>query len=174
MTRFLHKTDNRGLTLVELLSVMVVITILAAVAMPMYKVSVKRAKEYELKRSLRDMRDAIDQYKRWVDNGWISKITESGYPPSLDVLVEGVEVANRAVAASATTGYRWNPTGQLPPKIKFLRKIPVDPMTGNADWGQKGNEDVATGSIIGSNKDVFDVYSKSDGEALDGTYYKDW
>jgi general secretion pathway protein G len=171
MIRILTKPDNRGVTLVELLSVMVVISILAAVAMPMYKVSVKRAKEYELKRDLRQMRDAIDEYKRWVDNGWINKVTDSGYPPTLDVLVEGVSISNRAVGAGQTL---WNPPGQLPPKMKFLRKIPVDPMTGKAEWGQKGNEDAATGAMISSNKDVFDVYSKSDGEALDGTYYRDW
>jgi len=82
-----------------------------------------------------------------------------------------VEIANKAIAPGTT---RWNPPGQLPNKMKFLRKIPADPMTGKAEWGRKANEDVATGSSIGSDKDVFDVYSKSDGEALDGTYYKDW
>lgn len=163
--------DKRGVTLVELVVVMVVISVLAAVAMPMYKVSVKRAKEYELKRALMQTRDAIDEYKRWVDNGWISKETDSGYPPSLAVLVEGVNIANTAVAPGQV---KWNPQGKLPTTMKFLRGIPVDPMTGTADWGTRSNADVATGSSFSSGADVFDVYSLSDGQAIDGTMYGDW
>jgi len=164
-------TDRKGVTLVELIVVMVVMTVLASIAMPMIKVSVKRAKEYELRYDLRHLRDAIDEYKRWVDNGWITKVTNSGYPPSLEILVEGAPVANRAVAAGTT---RMSPPGTLPEKMKFLRKIPVDPMTGKAEWGMKSNEDVATGSSIASGADVFDVYSLSEDTALDGTLYSEW
>lgn len=171
MGRFFTVNGNRGVTLVELVVVMVVMSVLAAVALPTYKLSVKRAKEYELKRDLMQMRDAIDEYKRWVDNGWISKETDSGYPPSLDVLVEGVDIANKAVAPNQV---KWNPPGKLPSKMKFLRKIPVDPMTGSADWGTKSNSDVASDSSISGGGDVFDVYSLSDGQAIDGTMYADW
>lgn len=163
--------DNKGITLVELLVVMVVMSILASVAMPMLRVSVKRAKELELKRDLMSMRDAIDEYKRFVDNGWISKETDSGYPKTLDMLVEGVPVSNRAVAPGQTD---WNPPGQLPQKVRFLRKVPVDPMTGDKDWVLLSNEDVAGESLISSGTDVYDVRSKSDGTALDGTAYSEW
>lgn len=163
--------DNKGITLVELLVVMVVMSILASVAMPMLRVSVKRAKELELKRDLMSMRDAIDEYKRFVDNGWISKETDSGYPKTLDMLVEGVPVASRAVAPGQTG---WNPPGQLPEKMRFLRKIPVDPMTGDKDWVLLSNEDVAGESLISSGTDVYDVRSKSEGTALDGTAYSEW
>jgi len=171
MRRFWAAGDDRGVTLVELVVVMVVMSVLAAVAMPMYKLSVKRAKEYELKRDLMQMRDAIDEYKRWVDNGWISKETDSGYPHSLEILVEGVDIANYAVVPGQV---KWSPAGKLPSKMKFMRKIPVDPMTGYAEWGTKSNADVATGSSFSSGADVFDVYSLSDGQAIDGTMYADW
>lgn len=163
--------DVRGVTLVELLIVMVVISILASVVTPMLRISVKRAKEYELKRDLMTMRDAIDEYKRFVDNGWVAKDTESGYPKSLDMLVEGVELKTRTVQPGQTD---WNPPGQLPQKYKFLRRIPVDPMTGAGEWKYLSNEDVAGESLIESGADVYDVRSLSEGTALDGTRYSEW
>lgn len=163
--------DDKGVTLVELIVVMVVISILASVAMPMYRLSVKRAKEYELKRDLRMMRDAIDDYKRFVDNGWIRKETDSGYPRDMEILVDGVEITNRAVAPQQTN---WNPPGQLPEKYKFLRKIPVDPMTGSEDWDMISNADAASDGGFSLGSDVFDVRSKSEDTALDGTKYNEW
>lgn len=158
------------MTFVELVVVMAVLSILAGVVMPMLRVTVKRAKETELRRDLREMRDAIDRYKKFVDDGAITKEAGStGYPKTLETLTEAVDIAN-TLAVQPEAGEAQT---QLPTKMRFLRKIPVDPMTGTAEWGLRSNEDDPDSTVWGG-QDVFDVYSKSDGTALDGTNYSDW
>ena len=154
--------SSAGFTFVELLVVAAILATLAAVALPLVQVTAQRTREVELRRNLREMRDAIDRFKDAVDSGAIPqtelKPNNEGYPPDLETLVEGVEVANDA-------------TGR---KLRFgLRRIPIDPMTNSADWGLRSYQDKPDATSWGR-QNVFDVYSKSDGEALDGTKYKDW
>lgn len=168
MLRLLH--TKKGLTFVEMVVVMAVLSILASVAMPMLRVSVKRAKEVELRRDLREMRDAIDRYKKLTESGAIPKEAGStGYPPTLETLTNQIQISN-TLAVAPQPGQAQ---AQLPTKLRLLRKVPVDPMTGTAEWGMRSNEDDPDSGIWGG-QDVFDVYSLSDGTALDGTYYKDW
>ncbi|MCL4811014.1 MAG: type II secretion system GspH family protein [Vicinamibacteraceae bacterium] len=157
-----HRTSGAaGYTFVEVLVVAVILLILASAAMPLARVGIQRQKEVELRRALREMRTAIDRYKDAVDLGMIAATDvrpgSEGYPPSLEILVEGVSVANDA-------------SGR---KLKFLRRIPIDPMTNSTEWGLRAYEDAPdTRSWGGQN--VYDVYSRSEGEALDGTRYRDW
>ena len=150
-----------GFTFVELVVVSAILLILASAVLPLAKVTIQRAREVELRRNLREMRTAIDKYKDSVDAGLIGgpdvKQGSEGYPPDLDTLVEGVRVANDA-------------SGR---KLKFLRRIPVDPMTKSTEWGLRSYQDQADSSSWGG-QNVFDVYTKSEGTALDGTKYKDW
>jgi general secretion pathway protein G len=150
-----------GFTFIELLVVTTLLLILASAVMPLAKVTMQRQREAELRRSLREMRTAIDKYKDAVDNGLISnldvRVGSEGYPPDLETLVEGVTAANDA-------------TGR---KLKFLRRVPLDPMTNSADWGMRSYGDKPDSSSWGGSN-VYDVYTKSDGTALDGTKYKDW
>ena len=129
--------------------------------MPLAKVTVQRQREAELRRALREMRTAIDKYKDAVDTGLIAstdmKAGSEGYPPDLETLVEGVTVANDA-------------TGR---KLKFLRRVPIDPMTHSTEWGMRSYQDKPDSTSWGG-QNVYDVYTKSDGTALDGTKYKDW
>ena len=145
---------GRGFTLVELIVATAILVILTGLAIPLGRVSIKREKERELRRDLWEMRDAIDRYKDAADRGAFQiKAGTEGYPPDLDTLVKGVDVG--------------------PKKLRFLRRIPVDPMTGNTDWGLRSmQDDPASDSWSGD--DVFDVYTKSEGIGLDGTKYKDW
>ena len=153
--------NARGFTFVELLVVTTLLLILASAVMPLARVTVQREKEAELRRDLREMRTAIDKYKDAVDNGLISSLDvrtgSEGYPPDLETLVEGVTVANDA-------------SGR---KLKFLRRIPLDPMTKSTDWGLRAYGDRPDSTSWGGGN-VFDVYTKSEGKALDGTKYKDW
>lgn len=143
-----------GLTLVELIITIAIISILACVALPMAKFQVKRTKERELHRDLWEIRDAIDRYKDAADRGAIQiKADSFGYPPDLQTLVDGVNVQDK--------------------KVRFLREIPKDPMTNSTDWGLRSNQD-ETDSDSWGGQNVFDVYSKSDGTALDGTKYNTW
>jgi general secretion pathway protein G len=143
-----------GLTLVELIVTIAILAILASAAVPVARFQVKRAKERELRYDLWQMRDAIDKYKDAADkNAFQTKVDSMGYPPDLDTLVNGVDVVGK--------------------KVKFLRKIPTDPMTGNTDWGERSNQDEPTSTSWGG-QNVFDVFSKSQGTALDGTKYADW
>ncbi len=143
-----------GLTLVELIVTIAILAILASAAVPVARFQVKRAKERELRYDLWQMRDAIDKYKDAADkNAFQTKVDSMNYPPDLDTLVNGVDVVGK--------------------KLKFLRKIPIDPMTGNADWGERSNQDEPTSTSWGG-QNVFDVFSKSTGTALDGTKYSDW
>ncbi len=151
----------RGYTFVELLIVTTILLILASAIMPLGRVTLQRQREAELRRSLREMRTAIDKYKDAVDAGLISNLDirpgSEGYPPSLETLVEGVSVANDA-------------TGR---KLRFLRRIPADPMTRSTEWGLRAYQDKPDATTWGG-QNVYDVYSKSDGVALDGTKYRDW
>ena len=151
----------RGFTFIELLVVSALLVILASAAMPLAKVTMQRQREVELRHSLREMRTAIDKFKDQADLGNIAntelRAGSENYPPSLEVLVEGVSAANDA-------------TGR---KLKFLRRIPIDPMTNSQDWGLRSYTDKPDSTSWGGGN-VYDVYSKAEGTALDGTSYKDW
>jgi len=144
----------RGFTLIELIVAVTILLILTGMAVPLARVSIKRERERDLRRDLWMMRDAVDRYKDAADRGaFQTKVGSEGYPPDLDTLVNGVDVGGK--------------------KLKFLRRIPIDPMTGNTDWGLRSmQDDPDSDSWDGNN--VFDVYTKSEGTALDGTKYKDW
>jgi general secretion pathway protein G len=142
------------MTLVELIVTVTILSILAAAAFPVARFEVKRQNERILRYDLWMMRDAIDKYKDAADrNAFQIKLDSQGYPPDLDTLVNGVDVQTK--------------------KVKFLRRIPIDPMTGNSDWGLRSMQDDPTSQSYGG-QSVFDVYSKSMGTALDGTKYSDW
>jgi general secretion pathway protein G len=150
-----------GYTFVELLVVTTIVLILASAVQPLARVTIQRQKEVELRRVLREMRDAIDKFKDAADQGMIPttelKANSEGYPPELEILVEGVSVANDA-------------SGR---KLKFLRRIPIDPMTGEAEWGLRSYQDKPDTTTWGG-QNVFDVRSLSEGTGLDGTKYRDW
>ncbi len=152
---------QRGFSFVELLVVTTIILILASAVQPLAKVTIQRTREAELRRVLREMRTAIDKFKDAADAGMIPatelRPTSEGYPPDLETLVDGVSVANDA-------------TGR---KLKFLRKIPVDPLTGDTEWGMRAYQDKPDSTTWGG-QNVYDVYTKSQGTALDGTKYRDW
>jgi general secretion pathway protein G len=149
-----RKLSESGLTLVELTICVAIVAVLASVALPIARFQVKREKERVLRRELWEMRDAIDRYKDAADKGAMQiKADSLGYPPDLETLVNGVDIQDK--------------------KVKFLRKIPIDPMTGNAEWGLRSNQDDADSDSFGG-QNVFDVHSKSTGTALDGTKYSTW
>jgi general secretion pathway protein G len=150
-------TSQSGLTLVELIICVAIVALLASAAIPIARFQVKRTKERELRRDLWEMRDAIDHYKDAADKGAFQiKADSLGYPPDLQTLVDGVEV-----------------TAAQGKKVKFLRKIPTDPMTNSTDWGLRSNQDDTDSDSFGG-QNVFDVHSKSTGTALDGTKYSTW
>jgi general secretion pathway protein G len=152
-----------GFTLTELLVTAAILAVLAGVALPLIKVTVQRERELELRRDLRMMREAIDAYKRLADEKKIeAEEGTDGYPPNLEVLVEGVKV--KAAGKEGKSGEKI---------VKFLRRIPIDPMTNSADWGLRSTQDPPDASIWGE-QNVFDVYTKSRRTALDGTKYRDW
>lgn len=152
---------ERGFSFVELMVVTTILLILASAVVPLARVSFQRQRETELREALREIRTAIDKYKDAADRGLIGatelKAGAENYPPSLEVLVEGVPAANSAADL----------------KLKFLRRIPIDPMTHSTDWGLRSYQDKPDSTSWGG-EDVFDVYTRSDGTALDGTKYKDW
>jgi len=151
------QVSDQGFTLVELIAAITILLLLTTMALPLARVQVQRTREVELRRDLRMMREAIDRYKDWSDKGMIAvKVDTFGYPPDLKTLVEGVPVKGTAKG-----------------KYKFLRKIPIDPMTGSADWGFRSMQDDADSRSWGG-QNVFDVFSKSQGTGLDGTSYADW
>jgi len=154
LKRPIRRSTEHGLTLVELIVTVAILAILASAAVPIARFKVQREKERELHRDLWQMRDAIDHYKDAADRGaFQTKLDSQGYPPDLDTLVNGVDVQGK--------------------KVKFLRRIPVDPMTGQADWGLRSMQDDPDSDSYGG-QSVFDVHSKSTGTALDGTKYSDW
>src|SRR6266700_1232849 len=148
------RKSQGGFTLVELIVATAILVILTYMAIPMTRVTIKRQKEHELRHDLWEMRDAVDRYKDAADRAaFVSKVGSEGWPPDLDTLVNGVDVNGK--------------------KLKFLRKIPTDPMTGTTEWGLRSMQDDPTSDSWDGNN-VFDVYTKSQGVALDGTKYKDW
>src|SRR5262245_37417764 len=149
--------NHRGFTLIELMMSVMIISILVGLAVPLARNSIKREKEFELRAALRDIRTAVDKYKDASDRGFIMvKVDTEGYPENLQILVDGVQMV-----------------GAVDKKLKFLRRIPLDPMTNTAEWGQRSYQDDPKSNSWGG-QNIFDVYSKSEGTALDGTKYKDW
>jgi general secretion pathway protein G len=152
--RTVHLRRDAGLTLVELVIAITILGVLAGAAIPMAQFQLKREKERELRASLWELRDAVDHYKDAADKGGFQiKADSNGYPPDLKTLVEGVEFQTI--------------------KLKFLRSIPVDPMTGSTDWDFRSVQDDEDASSWGG-QNIFDVRTKSTGTALDGTKYNTW
>jgi general secretion pathway protein G len=150
----LRRHRERGLTLVELIVAIAILAILAGAAVPLARTTVRRAKERELRRDLWEMRDAIDRYKDAADRGAFQiKVGTEGYPPDLETLVKGIDSNGK--------------------KLRFLRRIPVDPMTGNTEWGMRSMQDEPDSTSWGG-QNVFDVYTKAQGTGLDGTKYSEW
>jgi general secretion pathway protein G len=146
--------SERGFTLLELIIATAILVVLSTMAVPLARLTITRAKEKELRIDLWQMRDAVDRYKDAADRGGFqTKADSQNYPPDLETLVKGVDVNGK--------------------KIRFLRKIPVDPMTGTIEWGLRSMQDDPDSDSWGG-QSVFDVYSKSTGTAMDGTKYKDW
>jgi general secretion pathway protein G len=148
---------HSGFTLIELLVTVMIISILVGLAVPLARNSIKREKEFALRAALREIRTALDKYKDASDRGFIMmKIDTEGYPETLQILVDGVDAV-----------------GQVNKKLKFLRRVPIDPMTKSAEWGQRSYQDDPKSTSWGG-QNVFDVYTKSEGIALDGTKYSEW
>jgi general secretion pathway protein G len=146
--------SEAGLSLVELIVTVAILSVLASAAIPITRFERKRQNERELRYDLWSMRAAIDRYKDAADrNAFITKVDSMNYPPDLQTLVDGVDVQGK--------------------KVKFLRRIPVDPMTGKDEWGMRSMQDDPKSDSFGG-QNLFDVYSKSTGTALDGTKYADW
>jgi len=153
----LHRrhASQRGFTLMELIVAATILAVLTMMALPLARVTIQREREKELRTDLWEMRDAIDRYKDAAEQGkFQTKVDSQNYPPDLDTLVKGVEA-------------------QGGKKIRFLRSIPMDPMTKSKEWGMRSMQDDADSDSWGG-QNIFDVYTKSDGTALDGTKYKDW
>ena len=147
-------TSQTGMTLLELIISCSILLILSSAALPVARYSIVRQREAELHRDLREMRGAIDRYKDLADRNLIRvEVGSEGYPPDLETLVNGVDVQGK--------------------KVRFLRHIPIDPMTNKAEWGLRSMQDDPTSDSYGG-QSVFDVYSKSQGTALDGTKYSTW
>jgi general secretion pathway protein G len=145
----------RGFTLLELIVAATILSILTLMALPLARVTIQREREKELRAALWEMRDAIDRYKDAADRqAFQTKVDSNGYPPDLETLVKGVEA-------------------QGGKKIRFLRSIPVDPMTKSKEWGMRSMQDDPDSDSFGG-QSLFDVYTKSTGTGLDGTKYKDW
>jgi general secretion pathway protein G len=152
-----RRRSARGFSLVEAVVVASVMAILAAAALPVVRFTVTRTKEADLRHHLRTMRNAIDEYKRYSDSGLIPvELGTDGYPAELETLAEGVDVV-----------------GQVDMKKKFLRRIPIDPMTGEAEWGLRSYQDEPD-STSWSGENVFDVHSLSEGVGLNGVPYSQW
>ncbi len=146
-----------GFTMVEVAIVAIMVAILAGMVIPVARYSLRRQKELELRHQLRTMREAIDKYKQLSDAGLIPlEIGGEGYPPDLETLAKGVDLV-----------------GQVKKKQRFIRRLPIDPMTGKVEWGLRSYQDEPD-SFAWGGQNVYDVYSLSEAKALDGTHYKDW
>ena len=157
---------KKGFTLIEVLVTLAILAVLAAAIMPMAKIAVKREKEIELRRNLRTIREAIDAYKKLADEKKIEVEEDTeGYPPDLETLVKGIEVKEQE------GDQKGKKTG--PKVIKFLRRIPRDPITDSLDWGLRSFQDDPDEDVWGG-ENVYDIYSKSRATALDGSKYSDW
>ena len=160
--RRLGGADQRGVTLVEMVSVSAVLIVLASLTLPVANTMVKRQKELELRRSLRTIRTALDRFQLDVQrfpgirNKYLSRANEEGYPEELEWLVEGVDIGDAAGT-----------------RLKYLRRLPRDPMTGDREWGTRSSRD-GPDSLFSDGINIFDVYSKSDKIGLDGTHYLKW
>ena len=154
------RRGERGVTYLEMVATAAIVMILASAILPMAKVARVRQKEIELRRTLREIRTAIDKYHASVEAGLIGgtdiKFGSEGYPPDLETLVKGV-----------------SQVGKLDHKLKFLRRVPLDPMTNGGEWGQRCHQDEPDSRSWCGN-DVWDIYTKSEGKGLDGTFYHDW
>ena len=146
--------SSHGFTLIELMVALFILSILTGLAVPMARTAIKRQKERELRYDLRLMRDAIDRYKDATDKNLFVKTDSTGYPKSLEILVKGVEISGGKT-------------------VRFLREIPIDPMTGKAEWGMRSMEDDPD-SDSWDETAVYDVYSKAEGIGMDGTRYRTW
>jgi general secretion pathway protein G len=152
--RSIRNIGALGMTLVELIAAITILLVLTAMALPLARLNVKRERERTLLRDLLEMRDAIDRYKDAADRGAFQvKLGSEGYPPDLETLSKGVDVGGK--------------------KVRFLRRIPIDPMTGKAEWGMRSMADDPDSDSWGG-QNVYDVFTKSTDTALDGTKYKDW
>jgi general secretion pathway protein G len=157
MAKIRRLNESTGMTLLELIIACAILMVLSSAALPAFRVTIIRSREAELRRDLRQIRNAIDRYKDIADRSLIRvEVGSEGYPPDLETLVKGVE---------------YGSSGQQ--KIRFLRRVPVDPMTGRAEWNLRSVQDDPDSTSQGGNN-VFDVHSKSQGTALDGTKYSDW
>lgn len=154
--------SRQGFTLIEMLITLAILSILALTAMPLAKTAIKREKEIQLRRNLRVIREALDAYKRLADEKKIEVEEDSeGYPPNLDILVEGVEVKEEKDGEERIR------------IIKFLRRIPKDPLTNSYEWGLRSYQDEADSNVWGG-ENVYDVFTLSPGTAFDGTKYREW
>ncbi|HWY06203.1 MAG TPA: type II secretion system protein [Candidatus Acidoferrales bacterium] len=159
MQRKARNSAQSGMTLLELIIACTILLILSSMALPVARFTVIREREKELRFDLHEMRGAIDKYKDLADAQKIRvELGSEGYPPDLDTLVKGVSVGG---------------TGAAGKNMRFLRRVPKDPMTGRVEWGLRSVQDDPDSTSWGG-KNVFDVYSKSSGTALDGTRYSDW
>jgi general secretion pathway protein G len=158
---FIASAQKKGFTLIEMLVTAAILAVLAAAIMPLAKVAVKREKEIELRRNLRLIRESIDSYKKLADEKKIKVEEETeGYPPDLETLVKGVEIQEKGEKSKSKI-------------VKFLRRIPKDPMTNSYDWGLRSYQDDLDSDIWGE-ENVYDIYTKSRATGLDGTKYRDW
>jgi general secretion pathway protein G len=158
-----RRKGQAGLTLVELIVAFTILLILSSMAVPMTRYQIRRARENDLRNDLREMRTAIDRYKDLCDEG---KIQATGndtycYPPTLEILVDGVQMNNKISGLGQSS------------KMRFLRRIPKDPMTGDTDWGKRSMQDEPSSTSWGG-QNVFDVFSKTMDKASDGTPYSEW
>jgi general secretion pathway protein G len=149
---------SAGMSLLELIIASSILLILSAAALPVFRITIVRSKEHQLNVALREMRDAIDTFKALADRNLVRvQFGSEGYPPDLETLVKGVHIGGSSADR----------------KLRFLRRIPIDPMTGRTDWGLRSVQDDPDSRSWGGTG-VFDVYSRSQGTALDGTRYSDW
>jgi general secretion pathway protein G len=150
----LCRRSERGFTLLELIIATAILVVLSTMALPLARMTIQRERERQLRKDLWEMRDAIDRYKDLADRGGFrTKVDSQNYPPDLETLVKGEDVNGK--------------------KVRFLRRIPIDPMTGTTEWGMRSMQDDPDSDSWGG-QSVFDVYTKSQATALDGTKYKDW
>lgn len=153
---------KQGFTLVELMTAAGIVAVLAVLAIPLAKIAAKRSNEIELRRSLRIIRQAIDEYKKLADeNKFEVESGSEGYPPTLETLVEGVEISETEDGSEVIRN------------VKFLRRIPMDPMTKSYEWGLRSYQDDHDSDTWGG-ENVYDVYTRHLGTALDGTKYREW
>jgi general secretion pathway protein G len=184
-----QRITQAGMTLLELIIACGILLVLSSAALPLARVTIKRQREAELRRDLRELRDSIDRYKNDADKNLIrTEVGSENYPPDLETLVTGVNItvggtsqigvsaaALAAASGTAKGGGLSSPTSttELPSKVRYLRKIPVDPMTGKAEWGLRAIQDDPDSHSWGGHN-VFDVYSLSTDTGMDGTNYGDW